>query len=105
MRGSETTASQRAHVVEQISTVSCQTDWPKKDSEFEWLRGQANNASGHRPPTVTPENQVLGREVCVAGSEPGSGCQIRQLDRHQLDPSKKPRSPTQTVITNTSGLR
>lgn len=47
MRGSETEASQRAHVVEQILDRVL-PGWPKsrpkKDDEYEWLRDQASRA-------------------------------------------------------------
>lgn len=47
MSGSETEASQRAHVVEQIldrALPGWQRDRPKKDEEFNWLRNQASRA-------------------------------------------------------------
>ncbi|UDY22923.1 TIGR02391 family protein [Nocardioides sp. Kera G14] len=47
MRGPETEASQRAHVVEQIldrALPGWEKDRPKKDSEFSWLRDQASRA-------------------------------------------------------------
>lgn len=47
MRGPETQASQRAHVVEQIldrALPGWAKDRPKKDDEFSWLRDQASRA-------------------------------------------------------------
>lgn len=47
MRGSETEASQRAHVVEQILDrvlPGWSKDRPKTDGEYDWLRGQASRA-------------------------------------------------------------
>jgi len=47
MRGSETEASQRAHVVEQILDrvlSGWSKERPKKDSEYGWLRDQASRA-------------------------------------------------------------
>jgi hypothetical protein len=47
MRGSETEAAQRAHVVEQIldrTLRGWRKDQPKKDSEYSWLREQAARA-------------------------------------------------------------
>ena len=47
MRGSETEASQRAHVVEKILDrvlPGWAKDRPKKDGEFSWLRDQASRA-------------------------------------------------------------
>lgn len=47
MRGSETEASQRAHVVEQILDrvlPGWAKDRPKKDEDYDWLRDQASRA-------------------------------------------------------------